>query len=458
MGQTIKSSVYSVSRLNSEIRKNLESGFLDIWLEGEVSNYYFHNQKHMYFDLKDEYSRIRVVMFQQNNKNLLFNIEDGLHILVNGYISAYEKRGEYQVLALEARPVGKGSLILAFEQLKKKLEKKHYFDKSNKKKIPILPKKIGIATSIGGAVLRDVVSVLRRRFENFNLIVRNVNVSGITSSSDICEALDDLSEFGVDIIILARGGGSLEDLWAFNTEELADKIFSCPIPIVSAIGHETDFTISDFVADMRAATPSVAGEIVILSREEAVFNLREKNKSISRSISSKIGLGRKNLHYLTERRFFKKPEMLINRFIMRMDDNRIQFYKHAGKALRDKRNNLSAQYKYLKRTDLIKKIDIHKMIIENLNMKLKSNIKNILSGKRSNMRLLLKSLTSMDPASILNRGFAIVYEDKEGKVVKGLKGLEIGQIIRILLSDGVLNAKIIDKVYKKIEPGPKNEN
>ena len=266
----LKSKIYTVSELNLEIRKNLESNYLDIWLEGEVSNFYFHDKKHMYFDLKDENSKIRVVMFHNNNKNLLFNIEEGLHILINGYVSVYEKRGEYQIVALSARPVGKGSLILAFEQLKEKLEKKGYFDRIHKKNVPILPKKIGIATSIGGAVIRDIISVLERRFKNFHLIIRDVNVQGITSSDEICEAIDDLCQYGADVIILARGGGSLEDLWAFNTEKLAEKIFDCSVPLISAVGHETDYTIADFVADKRAATPSVAGEIVILNKTEAV--------------------------------------------------------------------------------------------------------------------------------------------------------------------------------------------
>ncbi len=456
--QTIKSKTYSVSGLNSEIRINLESGFSNVWLEGEVSNYYFHNHKHMYFDLKDEFSKIKVVMFHQNNKNLLFNIEDGLHILINGYVSVYEKRGEYQVLALEIRPVGKGSLIMAFEQLKKKLEEKGYFEKINKKKIPVLPKKIGVVTSIGGAVLRDMISVLRRRFKNFNLIVRNVNVGGITSSTEICEALNDLNEFGVDVIVLARGGGSLEDLWAFNTEELADKIFYCTTPIVSAIGHETDFTISDFVADMRAATPSVASEIVVLNREETILDLREKNKSIFRSVNSKIDRGRKEFHYLGQRRFFRKPEMLINRFIQRLDDTNIKFYEDTKKVLRYKKVDLSKYYKPLEGKDLFKKIGTRKEVIENLNGILRSNLKNLLSNKKNNITLFLKSLTNMNPITILNKGFAIVYEDKTDKAIKSLDSLKIGQIIRILLTDGILNTKIIDKVYKKIGSGLKNEN
>ncbi|MDY0028014.1 MAG: exodeoxyribonuclease VII large subunit, partial [Candidatus Humimicrobiaceae bacterium] len=242
----LKSKIYTVSELNQEIRKSLEMGYHDIWLEGEVSNFYFHDKKHMYFDLKDEKSKIKVVMFQNSNRNLIFDIEEGLYIIVNGYVSVYEKRGEYQIVALDALPVGKGALILAFEQLKAKLEKKGYFDSAHKKSIPALPGKIGVVTSVDGAVIRDIILVLEHRFENFHLIVRDVNVQGITSSNEICEAIDDLCEYGVDVIILARGGGSLEDLWAFNTEEVAEKIYNCPIPLISAIGHETDYTISDF--------------------------------------------------------------------------------------------------------------------------------------------------------------------------------------------------------------------
>ena len=214
-------------------------------------------------------------MFYENNRKLPYEIEDGQHLLINGDVSVYEKRGEYQIIALDARPVGKGSLLLAFEQLKAKLEKKGYFEPSRKRKIPILPKTIGVITSMGGAVLHDMISVLSRRYENFHLVVRNVNVQGITSSLEVCEAINDFCEYGVDVIILARGGGSLEDLWAFNTEMIAEKIFNCSIPVISAIGHETDFTISDFVADLRAATPSIAAEAVILNKSETQEKIKQ---------------------------------------------------------------------------------------------------------------------------------------------------------------------------------------
>ena len=266
--------IFTVSRLNFEIKKGLEQGFTNIWVEGEVSNYYCHNNRHLYFDLKDEYSKIKVVMFHEANRKLAFNIEDGKHLMLFGYVSVYEKRGEYQLIAIDAKEVGKGALLIAFEQLKKKLEELGYFDVSRKKQIPMFPKKIGAVTSAGGAVIRDMVSILSGRFNNFHLVVRNVNVQGPTSGEEICSAVDELCSYGVDVIIIARGGGSLEDLWAFNTEMVAEKVFKCKVPVISAVGHETDYTICDFVADLRASTPSVAATIVIADKEETVNTIK----------------------------------------------------------------------------------------------------------------------------------------------------------------------------------------
>ncbi|MCL4416981.1 MAG: exodeoxyribonuclease VII large subunit, partial [Actinobacteria bacterium] len=302
--------IYTVSELNFSVKKDLESNFSSIWVEGEVSNCYFHNKRNIYFDLKDEHSKIKVVMFHENNRKLSYEIEDGLHLLINGYVSVYEKRGEYQIIAVDAKPVGKGSLLLAFEQLKSKLENKGYFEPSRKKKIPVLPKIIGAITSIGGAVLHDMISVLSRRYENFHLVVRNVNVQGITSSIEVCEAIDDLCQYGVDVIIIARGGGSLEDLWAFNTEMIAEKIFNCSIPVISAIGHETDFTISDFVADLRAATPSIAAEVIILNKSEVMEKIKKLVRKMQIHVDAKLKIGKKEISFLIKRRIFKKPETI----------------------------------------------------------------------------------------------------------------------------------------------------
>jgi len=454
----LNAKIYTVSELNSNIRKSLESSYSDIWLEGEVSNFYFQDKKHMYFDLKDEKSKIRVVMFHQNNRNLLFDIEEGLHILVNGYISVYEKRGEYQLIALDARPVGKGSLILAFEHLKEKLEKKGYFESILKKRIPVIPGKIGIATSAGGAVISDIISVLKRRFKNFHLVLRDVNVQGITSADEICSAIDDLIEYGVDVIILARGGGSLEDLWAFNTEMLADKIFNCTIPVISAVGHETDYTISDFVADKRAATPSVAGEIVILNKKEAVENLKEINKKIRNLLKSKISKYKREVGFLIDRRIFIKPELILGRFSQAAGEARIKLMGNLRKIIAAKAGSVSEYYRRVDERNILRKIYAFKMEIKNKNIVMISNIKNYLLSKKNELKMILKNLQDNNPIAVMNRGFALIYKEKVDKNIKGIDEVKINQKVRIMLRDGVLKAKIFDRIYKKSELGFKNED
>ena len=456
--KTSKSKIYTVSEINLRIRKNLETNYSDIWLEGEVSNFYFHNRKNMYFDLKDENSKIRVVMFHSNNKNLIFEIKEGLHILINGYVSVYERRGEYQMIALDARPIGKGSLILAFEQLKEKLEKKGYFDRVYKKSIPILPNEIGIATSVGGAVIRDIISVLERRFKNFHLIIRDVNVQGITSSDEICNAIDDLRQYGVYVIILARGGGSLEDLWAFNTEKLAEKIFDCPVPLISAVGHETDYTISDFVADKRAATPSVAGELVVLDKTEALENLKETNKKIKNLVKSKIVILKKEFNFLASRRIFIRPETILNKFNQVAGELRIKLIENMKKLIRTRGEILSEYNSLIDEKNILKRIYIYKMAVKNMDIRMVSGIKNYLTLKKSRLKFILENLQEKNPVVILQRGFAIIYKEKEDKNIKSIDNVKINQKVRIMLTDGILKARIFKKIYKKLEIGFKNEN
>jgi len=453
-----KPKIYSVSEINLNIRKSLETNYSNIWVEGEVSNYYFHNRRHMYFDIKDEHSKIKVVMFYENNKNLLFKLEDGLHVIINGYVSAYEKRGEYQLVALNAKPVGKGALILAFEQLKAKLEKKGYFDKIHKKTIPAIPQKIGVATSTGGAVLRDIISVLKNRFENFNLVVMNTNVQGPDSSDEICRAIDDLCEYGADVIIIARGGGSLEDLWAFNTEKLADKIFNCPVPVISAVGHETDFTISDFVADRRAATPSVAAEIVVINKAETVENLKKINKKLRDLTNNKIFLYKKELNYLISRKTFRKPETMLLNFWQDFEEARIKIGDSIRTIIENKKRRLEEYKQHISKKDILRSLSAHKITIRNVFLRMTPAFKNSLALRENKLKLMLKNLQERSPVYILGKGYAIVYETDKGGVIKNIDDIKIGQNITVRLKNGVLLSKIISKLYKGIglENGNKN--
>ncbi|MFH1583829.1 MAG: exodeoxyribonuclease VII large subunit [Actinomycetota bacterium] len=265
----LEGKIYKVSELNFELKKLLEGNYPDIWVEGEISNFHHHSSGHMYFDLKDENSKIKSVMFLGDNRNLKFMPEDGMKVLTRGGVTLYLRKGEYQIVVRYIEPKGKGALLIAFEQLKKKLKAEGLFDIKYKKPIPFLPSRIGVVTSLGSAVLHDIKNVLNRRFENHHLIISPSSVEGESASTEICRAIENLNQYGkVDVIILARGGGSLEALWAFNTEEVARAVFSSEIPIISAVGHETDFTISDFVADLRAPTPSAAAEMVMPEKSE----------------------------------------------------------------------------------------------------------------------------------------------------------------------------------------------
>ena len=452
------SKIYTVSELNQKIKNNLEGSFQSIWIEGEVSNFYFHNKKHMYFDLKDENSKIKIVMFYQNNHKLIFDMEEGLHIIVNGYISVYEKRGEYQLIASDARPVGKGSLILAFEQLKEKLLKKGYFDIEKKKKIPLLSRKIGVATSRGGAVLKDIVSVLRSRSDNFHLVVRDVNVGGITSAGDLCEAIEDLCEYGVDVIILARGGGSLEDLWAFNSEELASKIYDCHIPLISAVGHQTDYTISDFVADLRAATPSVAAENVILDKKKIVLDLSRIRSSIKERLDRRIRSRKEQLGFLINRKYFRKPLTLLN-----------IAYQGIGELSRDITDSISSiskskksEYRYhASRLDPAKiggMIRSHRLLLRNAGMRWSNSFLKHQYDKKNKLESSLINLEKSNPVAILKKGFSAVYDGITGNAVKSVSDTSIGRLIRVLFKDGSINAKVLEIDHKRPEIGKKSEN
>jgi len=261
--------IYSVSELTAELKALLENTFTGVWVEGEISNFKHHTSGHMYFTLKDERGQLRAVMFRGSNRGLQFRPEDGLAVIVFGNVTIYEPRGEYQVYVECMEPKGLGALQLAFEQLKTRLEAEGLFDPARKRPIPLLPKKIGLVTSPSGAAIRDILQIIHRRFANVQVLIFPVRVQGEGAAAEIVEGVEFLNKRGdLDVLIVARGGGSIEDLWAFNEEVVARAIYASQTPVISAVGHETDFTIADFVADVRAPTPSAAAELVISRKAE----------------------------------------------------------------------------------------------------------------------------------------------------------------------------------------------
>jgi exodeoxyribonuclease VII large subunit len=377
-------------------------------------------------------------------------MEEGLHIQVNGYVSVYEKRGEYQIIALDARPVGKGALILAFEQLKEKLSKKGFFDSERKKKIPLLPEKIGIATSIGGAVLKDMVSVLKKRFPNFHLIVRNVNVGGMTSAGELCQAIDDLCQYGVDVIIIARGGGSLEDLWGFNSEELACSIYECQVPVISAVGHQTDFTISDFVADLRAATPSVAAENVILDKGKISSDIKSVRNALIERLMGLVQNNRRYLRSLIDRKYFTRPQTILG---TRYQDAGI-FHKelkdNISGTVNIKRQALSQKNSRIVPDRIRSRIVSYRLTLRNNSLRWRNSIVNNIGDKKKTAGFMLESLEKNSPANIIKRGFAVIYDSGMKKSLSSSDMVSSGEDINIQLKDGRIRAKVLEILKNKL--------
>src|SRR5713226_4129924 len=335
----------TVSELTARIRDLLAKNFTDIWVEGEISNCREAQSGHIYFTLKDDRSQVRCVFFKQQRRGIKFCPEDGLHVTVRGSISVYEARGEYQIYVENIEPVGLGALQLAFEQLKKRLEAEGLFDATKKKPLPLPAKGIGLITSPRGAAVRDVVRILRRRFRNVHLTVYPVRVQGEGASTEIVRAVQFFNRRQmVDVLILARGGGSLEDLWAFNEEELARAISASQIPVISGVGHETDFTIADFVADVRASTPSAAAELVVQTRREFDKHIADLRETLASLVRYRLLDLSKRVHELAARRGFRRPLDLLRQQRQRADELTSRLAHGLRANLQQSRKRFTAAY------------------------------------------------------------------------------------------------------------------
>lgn len=394
--------IFTVTEITKYLKDILAQDPLvnNIWISGEISNFHHHSSGHMYFTLKDQNSAISAIMFKGYNSQLKFQLEDGLKVIAHGYISIYEPRGTYQFYIDSMEPAGKGALYLAFEQLKEKLEKEGLFDPVHKNKIPLLPKKIGIVTSPTGAAIRDILSVIQRRFPNISLLIVPTLVQGEMASEQLVKGIEYLNSRGdIDLIILSRGGGSIEDLWPFNEENLARAIYNSSVPVISGIGHETDFTIADFVADLRAPTPSAAAELAISSRLELEKRIENSRERLSYAIGNKIREYRKRLEGLMERRVFARPEELFSKEIQQLDD---------------------------------------------LSRRLEWSMEKELNSRKEEFQFLNGKLESLSPLKTLARGYSI--SSLQGKIIDSIDEVEIGQEIQIRVKDGQIKGKVLNKM------------
>jgi exodeoxyribonuclease VII large subunit len=437
--------IWTVSEITARIRDLLEGQFSAVWVEGEISNCRGAQSGHLYFTLKDEKAQMRCVCFRNQVRLLKFRPEDGLHVTVRGSLSVYEQRGEYQLYVEHIEPVGLGALQLAFEQLKACLEKEGLFDPARKRPLPVLPRCIGLVTSPTGAAVRDILRVLRRRFPNVHVILYPVKVQGEGAAGEIVEAIRHFNrEKLVDVMILARGGGSLEDLWAFNEEVVARAIAASEIPTITGVGHETDFTIGDFVADVRAPTPSAAAEIVVRTRQEFDRHIAQLEQQLAQWVRYRLLQWRGHLRELATSPAFRLPEDLLRQYGQRLDERMMQLGELLRGRLDAARQRVTVVGTRLASFDLRAKIAALAQRLEQRAGELGARIERLLVEKRRRLEALMLQLDERSPLRVLERGYAIVY-DAAGDVVRGVEQVAVGDAIAVQLSRGRLEAEVKKK-------------
>jgi len=429
--------ILTVSELTREIKEILEDRFPEVWVEGEISNLRIPPSGHIYFTLKDDTSQIRAVLFKMQARSLRFVAEDGLHVVCRGRVSLYEKRGDYQLILQSMEPKGIGALQLAFLQLKEKLEKEGLFDPAHKKTIPMIPQKIGIVTSPTGAVIRDMLHILKRRFENLHILLYPVRVQGEGAAGEIAEAVKYFNQkTDVDVIIVGRGGGSLEDLWAFNEEAVARAIYHSKIPIISAVGHETDYTVSDFVADLRAPTPSAAAELAVRDKREIKNVLHYLRGRLENEVVQRFQEYRTHLSHLI--RIFREPEKKIEEYLLRMDDlvNRLRLLTSwILKRKREKHLHLSENLFLRNPMERLKNL---RYLISEDRKRIGQYINHAMEIRRHRVAGTLGKLDSLSPLSILQRGYSITRQVPSLQILRDATHVKEGDRVEVKLFRGKL--------------------
>jgi exodeoxyribonuclease VII large subunit len=411
----------TVSALTSAIRDVLEEGFGEVWVAGEISNFRSPGSGHLYFTLKDATATLSAVMFRQEAARVGFALRDGQAILARGAITVYEARGQYQLQVVEIQPRGQGTLQQRFEELKRRLQAEGLFETERKRELPVFPETIGIVTSLQGAVLQDMLRILQRRAPGIRILVRGVRVQGIGAEREIADAIMAFGrEKAVDLLVVARGGGSLEDLWCFNEEVVARALTECPLPTISAVGHETDFTIADFVADLRAPTPSAAAELLTRDWAEWREVVGTLHRRMERHVRNALVQHRRHLAGLASSYALREPRRVVREWAQRMDDFRQQMDAAATRALLARRNQLRL---------LESQLQSHQPRRE-------------LARRRAHVEHLAARLRTLGPQATLDRGYALVL-DRDGRPLRQADASQVGQPARIALSRGALDATIV---------------
>ena len=435
--------IYSVSELTGGIRAVLENTFGEVWLEGEISNCKVWNTGHMYFTLKDGGAQIKAVMFRTAVRYLRFKPEDGLHVVARGRLGVYEPKGEYQIVCEHMEPHGLGALQLAFEQLKKKLQAEGLFEKARKRPLPALPRRIGIVTSLDGAALRDILKVLRRRAPNASVLIRPARVQGEDAAADIATALRMIAKVpDVDVIIVGRGGGSIEDLWAFNEERVARAIVNCRVPVVSAVGHEVDVTIADFVADLRAPTPSAAAEMVVAAKDDFCSRIDRLTGRLRAASRADLQRRRHAVHLLSSRRGlagFHGRLALRGRHAAELTH---ELRRAVRAAIETRARGYRSLRQRLEQRDLARHLASMRGRLTGATGRLTGAAGRTRHRADARFRALAGRLENLSPLAVLGRGYAVCWNADRTAILRSAQSVAAGDRVHVTLAAGEIDCRV----------------
>lgn len=441
----------SVKALTKYIKRKFDADphLRNVFVKGELSNVKIHSSGHIYFTLKDDQSRMPAVMFAAQAKSLKFKPESGMNVLLQGDVNVYENSGQYQLYAHHMQPDGIGELFIAFEQLKEKLQKEGLFLDARKKPIPKFPKKIGVVTATTGAAIRDIITTLNRRYPLAEVLIFPTLVQGSGAAPSIVKSIKHAQKnHGIDVLIVGRGGGSIEDLWAFNEEVVARAIVESSIPIISAVGHETDTTIADYVADLRAPTPTAAAELAVPSQIELLQHMMNRTSQLVHLMTTMITHDKKRLNRVVSSYPLAYPERLYRPFIEKLTRLQEQFERSGKNIVVKEREQYTQKVLRLRIQNPQRSLDPLRKNVQNLQDRMHLSMKSTLKNKGRTLESSIRTLEALNPLTIMKRGYSISYQND--RVVKSVGDLNKDEPIRISLQDGVINATI-QSILKKEE-------
>jgi len=435
--------VFTVAELTAAIRTKLESGYPEIWVEGEVSNARIWKTGHLYFTLKDANAQLNGVMFRSAVRLLRFKPTNGQHVMARGRLSVYEPKGEYQIVCEHLEPKGLGALQLAFEQLRERLAHEGLFDEKRKRPLPALPRKIGIVTSLDGAAIRDILNILGRRYPNAHIVIGPARVQGIGAADEIVRGLKLMGRVPeIDVIILARGGGSIEDLWAFNEEPVARAIVAAPVPVVSAVGHETDYTISDFVSDLRAPTPSTAAELVVERKDEIASRIQRSEDTLRALLRAGLQRRRTTVHLLERRPGLAGwPARLASRgrhaaeLTHRLNDATTSVVGHRLRKMHTLRLRLEA-------VDLGRRLGRIRVRLIAARERVAHSMREAHGLREARLRTAAGRLEALSPLAVLARGYAVCWNAERTMVIRSASVVQPGESVTVTLHEGELDCEV----------------